>query len=407
MKAMVTLLVVGAIAAMIVGVHPVNAFEEGQTWGYKWVTTWKDALEENSNNTTFKGDVNGKSVNMFFVKYVGNKGNAQEFHYEGVYYSYGYVTGKFSHKDNIGSMNSTVNIKEKSIWINYQGNFTIVKAVKHEIFREESYYGIKNLTVHVYTKKPLNMNMKIEQHYEEVSNGKKGSISMQTELKGTINMYESIIFKEPIPYIPENSTSVTVDTDANYTGHWDVNTQGYADFKGSSQLLGTSNSNFDLNKSLNKNVNGDFNGTVRYVVVFMDKHGNEVERCGIPENIPFAITSIFPSTSSSNSEISPSEFIKQLLLVYHNAKFQGSFYTSIKLNEIPGNINVDFTSHTYSQSVSPKEVKSVENNAPAEYGSYNENSSIYTNTIIWGITAAVAISVIVIAVVLLKRKNKT
>ncbi len=405
MKVMVALLVIGVIAAMVIGAHSVNAFEAGQTWGYKWVTTWKDALEENSNNTTFKGDVNGKSVNMFFLKYVSNRGNAWEFHYEGVYYSYGYVIGKFRHKDNIGSMNGTVNIKEKSIWINYQGNFTIVKAVKHELFREVSYYGIKNLTVHVYTRKPLNM--KIEQHYKEESNGKKGSISMKTELKGSINMYYSIIFKEPIPYIPENSTSVTVDTEANYTGHWEVNTQGYSDFKGSSQLLGASNSSFEFNNSLNKNANGDFNGTVRNVFVFMHKHGNEVERCGIPENIPFATTSIFPSMSSSNSEISSSGFIKQLLLVYHNAKFQGSFYTSIKLNEIPGNINVDFTSHTYSQSVSPKEVKSVENNAPAEYGSYDENSSIYTNTLLLGITAAVAIIVIVIAVVLLKRKNKT
>ncbi len=391
------------IAILLLATPLSSGWESGQTWGYKWEVDWKDSLSNSDNNTTFQGSIEGKTVHMFFVKYMGEENGEYKFHYEGAYYSYGYIKGTASRHDSLYNMSGSVDMTLKSFWVNYEGDFHLVKVVDHEALNEVTYYGMKDISIHVYTKEPIDMHM--EETYTGESMGAKSTMNMKTELKGTIDINTFITFEKPIPYLPDNSTPnyVSTETSANYSGHWKVNTKGYSYVRGSSQGIGA-NTSMDMNVSLDKNIDKSFSGTLEDVFVMMSKHGNAVSRCGILENIPFAITGIYPSPFIQNSnKIEVSGFINSAFILNHYAKYNGDFYSSVKEDETTGSFNVNIHSEEYSEPATENEVKNVENNAPAEYGTYQGEGSFIPT--LYLITIAVVAAIIVVAIVVIVKKK--
>ncbi len=392
------------LMAILLLTTPISSgWESGQTWGYKWEADWKDTLNNSDSNTTFQGSIEGKTVHMFFVKYMGKENGEYKFHYEGSYYSYGYIKGSVNQHSSFGYLNGTVDIKQKSFWVNYQGDFHLVKAVDHEGLKEVTYYGMKDISIHVYTKEPINIH--IAGKYIGESMSSKNTINIKIELKGIIDINTLINFEKPIPYLPDNSTPdfVGTQTSANYSGHWKVHTEGYSYQNDSSQGIGA-NRSLEMNVSLNKNIDTSFSGTLDDVFVMMSKHGNSVSRCGILENIPFAITEIYSSQVTHNSnKTDVSGFINNALILNHNAKYHGDFYSSVNEEENSGSLIVSVHGEGYSEPATENEVKSVENNAPAEYGSYQEEG--FFIPILYLIIIAVVAAIIVVAIVVIVKKK--
>ncbi len=387
------------IAILLLATPLSSGWESGQTWGYKWEVDWKEALNNHNNNTVFHGFIDGKTVHIFFVKYTGEEKGEYKFHYEGSFYSYGYIKGSVSHHSSLETTNGSMSMELKSLWINYEGDFHLVKVENSESFSKATYYGMKDISIHVYTKEPINMRM--EEKYTQKSTQAKNSINMKTNLEGNIDINTFIIFQKPIPYLPDNSTPdfVSTQTSANYSGHWKVNTDGSINVSGFSQVMGA-NTSILTNVSLDKNTDTDFNGSLKDVFVMMSKHGDSVSRCRVLENIPLALTKIYPSPFTQNSkEINVSGFIRGVFILNHYAKYNGDFYSSVKEEGTTGCFDVNIHNGQYSDPATEKEVKSVENNAPAEYGTYQEDETTIPpiNWIIMG-TIVVVATVIVVAI---------
>ncbi len=396
------------VIAMLLQVPYGNAWNTGDTWGYKWELDWSKAMEKMGENMSFKGSVDGKLAFAYLVKYMGEKDGAYRFHFEGSYYGYGYAKGSVEAKNTGSSMylqNASLDMEIKMLWINYDGYFDLVKVNKSEIGSSYSYYGIKDISMHVYTKKPLDIYGNLSLVNFEYGN-LSSKMSIVTKLTGTIDVGANLMFSDPIPYIPDNSTPKYVFSDPtlNYNGHWNVNTKGYTKMHGESSMGTTDNK-----VNLDKNVNRDFNGTTD-VYADMEKHGSTVKRTGIIENLPIYLTSILPGSSSSlNPNTNPNELSFDsyigVSMMKDNEGNIGSngFYSSVNMQGQGGGAEPAPKISGESQSASESEVKAVETNAPGEYGEYSGN--LLGDLMLWIIIGVAVVVIIAIVVVVVKIKK--
>lgn len=396
-------------AILIISALPgYRGWTQGQTWGYKWESDWKDSMQEYSRNVSFNGSVAGKAVNAFIVKYVGENNGMQRFHFEGSYYVYGYVKGKI--KGNMGMIMingaGNIDMEIKSLWINYDGYFDLVKCKSEYLWENYTYYGMKDIKIHYYTKEPLDIYGKI---YMKI-NTPNGSGEMTNELKltGNMNINSLITFNEPIPYLPANDTPnyVYKNTYASYNGHWKINTNGYFKMSGKGSS-GSSSGSSNFKISFDKNVDKDFSGNI-LVFASVERDGDYITRNGIIENIAPNFENIFPTGFSVSKDISFKNYMNTLASESNSAKYDSNtgFYTSIKIKgEESGYMMPDVNGEGESSQTSENEVKEIEGNAPAKYGSYPEGIlDIIMDYLLYIVIGVIAIIVIVIAVLIARRR---
>jgi hypothetical protein len=308
---------------------------------------------------------------MFYVKYLGEDNGVYHFQYEGSYYTYGYARGEVEINENTSSTSGKVNMEMRMVWVNYDGHFDLVKVEEKSFWGDEkSYYGISNLSLHIYTKEPLDISVNISMSGTSMY----GEISTNIEyvLKGTFDVSADVSFEDPIPYIPINTTSEYIGTTANYVGKWKIDTIGHSKLStnmGSNNMSGGVN----LRVSLDKHVNDDFSGST-HVSADMVVSDGKVHRTGVLENLLIGYLNIFPQVNpfgTSGEGLSFDNYLSTAISISNAAEYSRSegFYTAITLSD--GHFGFTAVSTEESEPATEEEVKAVESDAPAEYGSYS------------------------------------
>ena len=397
------------VAILIISALPgYRGWTQGQTWGYKWESNWKNSMQGYSKNVSFDGSIDGKTVNAFIVKYVGENNGMQRFHFEGSYYVYGYVKGKI--KGNMGMMNGTGNIdmEIRSLWINYDGYFDLVKCKSEYFWENYTYYGMKDIKIHYYTKKMMDIYGKVEINVNTPNMS--GELTTELKLAGTMDINSLITFNEPIPYLPTNDTPnyIYKDTYASYNGHWKINTNGYFKMygKGSS---GSSSSSSNFKTSFDKNIDKGFSGNMS-VYASLERDGDYITRNGIIENIAPNFENIFPIGFFGSNDISFKNYMNAVTDESNSAKYDSNteFYTSINLSSEESEYMMpDINGKGESSQSSESEVKGIEENAPAKYGSYSEGIiDLLMNYLLYIVIGIIAI-IIIVVVLIVRRRQKT
>ncbi len=383
-----------------------------QKWGYIWVNNWKNSLKitENNISISFTGEANGKTVNALLIKYIGNQNGYERFNYEGAYYSYGRAKGtlKLKSSDLGEEIDIHIDIKIKSLWIGFSGYFDLVKYNTET--QGESVWGLADIFVNYYTKKPLDIYEKASSSFKIYN--KTTNMATEFQLSGTLSVTATTTFDNPIPYLPVNATNIIVyqDTNANYNGVGSLNTQGHI-----SMSIGSESASISLDRNLKK----DFDDST-WISSSMIGNGSWFARPGIIENTgmnAFNILSL--NESSMKTDINFGNYLFLALESNNYAKYDNatSFYSKINImplgvssSDIISALNSinELFGGGVSQQATESDVKNVENNAPSVYGSYQESIweliMDYLLYIIIGIVVAVA--VIVPLVVIRRRKKK-
>ncbi|NPA75770.1 MAG: hypothetical protein GXO25_06795 [Euryarchaeota archaeon] len=397
---------ISVFAVIGVSLVPLSSgWQDGQTWAYKWVNDWNKTLSKTTQNSSLSGTINGKSVEAYLISYEGKDSTGYKFHYEGGFYSYGYVDSQLSEHSMFGNITTNLKIEAKMVWIDFEGTFHLVR-VNSSFTTGDAYYGIKDFSYHIYTKQPLDI-------YGNASSDMKAAnktINMGLELKltGTMDITGSVVYKTPVPYLPagDNFTSAQVFlTSAVYSGHWKLNTQGYLKTWGSQDLFGGGTGGATT-VSLDKNVDTDYSGTTNIDGADLTKKGSTVTHSFMVGGLPGKLMNVVVPTTGSN-KWDVAGLFSTSWLVESDYSSEDGFYHSANVqysNHALGMGAIYTTVYGESQPATESDVKTVETNAPAEYGSYEEGMSEYMLLIILSIIVAVAV-IVVVLVVRRKRVN--
>ncbi|NPA74652.1 MAG: hypothetical protein GXO25_01050 [Euryarchaeota archaeon] len=399
--------VMSVFAVVLMALAPMtHGWQEGQTWTYKWTGEWSKNVKSNMPNATITGTIKGKYVEAYLVRYEGKDSTGYKFHYEGGFYSYGYVNAAINGSSQWGKMNSNMKIEAKMIWIDFEGEFHLVK-VNSSFTTGDAYYGIKDFSFHVYTKQPLDIFTNVTGKMNFFNHTM--TLGMEMKLTGTMDISGAVVYKTPIPFLPadENFSSAQVfSTSATYSGHWKLNTQGYIKLWGNGMPGTGAGKNGTTKISLDKHINTDFSGTENYIDAVLIKKGNVINYPFMIGGLPTKLLDmVMPSKNTGDWHVTP--LFSTSWNEYGKYSTKDCFYQSVNVSEtnfIFGGEAAYSTVRGESQQTSVSDVKTVETNAPAEYGSYEEGMSEYMLLIILSIIVAVAV-IVVVLVVRRKRVN--
>ncbi len=388
---------IAVVLAMVVGMSFSSAAEwqEGQTWAYKWVSTWNNFIEKKmGNNSSWSGKASGKVVYGYLIKYIGKDSTGYKFSYEGGLYEYGYFKGKTSVNSFGTYANSSVDMNIKKVWIDFNGYFHLVMVNAST----GAYYGIKDLSFHIYTKAPMDIFLRFNSSMSGLhipNNLTNNRINAELKLTGNIDMNGTIRYEDPFPYIPASSDfhMARVNTQANYSGHWKVNTEGYV-----YASAGYGNFNGNVNYSLNKDIDTGFNGTT-YVSSYMEKNGDNVSYDPVISTLPYSfLNRLLPSPYQHKWNLDA--FIASPFFVA-TGKWTGSgMYQSITIG---GHTSYPMTDTT-SQKASASDINAIEENAPYVYGENVQPGTIPGYMYI--VLGFVLVTAVVVTVVLVIRNKK-
>ncbi len=403
MKGFKAMLTIGIIVALLVGFSfPASgAWEKGQMKAYKWVGDWqeitKKQISAGDRSSTWSGEASGKSVNAYMVKYMGRDNIGYKFHYDGGFYTYGYLNGE--EKTNTSDVKGTIKIK--AIWIDYAGDFHLVMVNG----TDGSYYGVKDFSFHVYTKEPFDIYVSMSMKSTEKTQTMFGGMSISMKLSGTFDISVTSNYSEPIPYIPvsSNFNRVTVFSTASYSGHINAKTSGYYVMSGKygGKTLSVQNS---LNKTINKGFNGENN-----ISAVLEKTANRIKYPALISGLSIRVLEgamVNPLSSSVSEEWNPDKIAYPSEVHYANATMgSDGFYTSV---EIPSAhpLYPNPTATNPSQETTPEDVRAVETGAPQNYGEYSEPNNLLSNTTMIIIIVVVIVAVIAVVVVMMKKKKR-
>lgn len=404
------------VISMFTFIPTANAWTSGQGWGYKWVEDWGTMIKKlqslSNNSIKFTGDANGKSVNAVFIKYSGSKNGYERFNFEGSYYTYGHLKGDMKVKYQNTSLSLNIDSKIKSFWVDYSGYFDLVKYQPSWGYFNSTCYGIQDIMMSYYTKKPLDLYSKGSGNF--ILGNTTAQMTSEYQLQGYISVTAYVTFDKPIPYLPANNSPPFINPyiTANYSGVAQLNTNGYMKASGTQQSV-----NMGVTVSLDSNIKKNLNGMTYISPQFINNYSS-VYRIGIPEDVgiyALNIIQISPTTNKVDADFDG--YLYSLMDTHNQAIYDNSskFYKTITISpslyqsNILGSLNFNnaFVIMGSSQPATEEEVKDVENNAPSIYGSYQESFwdllMNYLLYIIIGIVVAVAV---VVPLIIIRRKRK-
>ncbi len=381
-----------------------TAWSSGQTAGYKWITDWKTAFskEYKTDNVSFDGVLSGKSALAYFIKFIGTNKGMSMFHFEGVFYSYGMIKGTIQSKSNIDNSKDKINVdlEDRNVWFVYNGDFSLVKVNKPEV----SYYGIKSLTFHVFTKKPLDISSNMTIHHTNANDSGVGSFGLY--VVGSLDITSKVDFQKPLPYIIINGSTSMLSEDyiATYSGHAseDITGKAHLSAQGSGFSYGKMIASFDFSHHFK---NKPYGGKVDIGSPFFFGEGHP----GIFVAIPIMAFDAIPGSNvvpgllgNSQSNISATMKNYMELVLGHTVKGELDKKTMLYSKEYLSFTGTGSSGYLApvggygnSTAVSESEVREMESNAPAMYGAYTSQALWLLLSV--GVVVAVAIAVIIYA----------
>ncbi len=379
MKSVLGLLIIALLAFASLG-SAMGSWQNGEGWGYKWVTDNKSEYS----NQTFNGAVTGKTVIGLYVEYNGEDNGLYNFSYIGSFYTYYTINGTLvlnnsTHLENIWHNSHGM------YWISSQGYMLLEKCNITDSFgKEHTVYAIKEQYMHIYTQEPLIVDL------DMYSNNTLYSYHARSNYTGSFNLVLKVFYSKPVAYIPVSSKdTMNYYSKVNFTGHLKATGKGYATIQNDEFHL---NRTIDLNKTIDNDVSGSFSAMVR-----MDVDGSNVTRTAILEELPAEFTTM------QGLLVNPDDYISLILRVLvrstNQAHFNGEFYDSISI----GNFVVGLNAHP-SQSATKEEVKNIMTEAPQIYGPA-EQQGYPTDIWIGIVVAIVVLAVVIIIGAKIKRKR--
>ncbi len=347
-----------------------HAWEQDSGWGYKW----SGNIGKGNFNESFSGEVEGKWVIAIYVEYSGEERGRVNLSYFGSIYSYSSVHGGEEHSGE----KVYWDIENRMLWFNFDGfiimNRSEIKNLQGKVYPA---YVVEYQMIHVYTKKPLDLNFKIRRVVSEgnynISMGYQRSVRGNYELKAWVNYYN------PLAYIPLDNFTANPYTEVHYRAI-------------EKEDLMVNISTFGMWK--NQTVKGTYRSNGSFVMPYaLSRSGSQVFRPGIIENIPALLLRTLSMSTNLNSSVG--DFIKGILWP-NLAHYNGDFYTQIQL-QLP---IFETLVKQNSTEVSKSEVKEIMNNAPEMYGPKE------SNWITWLIVASLAVPVAIILILLVLRKRR-
>ncbi len=373
-------------------------WENDHTWAYKWIGNWNRSQYQWGDAIS---DINiyGKYAKAYLIRYAGEDDIGYVFKYEGGYYSYGYVRAIIKGKWNNDSFVDMINIKVDKIWIDFSGEFHLVKIVTNSDLGG-SYYGIRDLTVHIYTKEPLWIYINFTSKHTLYPSHEEAMM-----LKGTFNISGKATFSKPIPYIPSSSNYADAyGITENYSGHIKVDTNGYLKFLTYQPYA----KGVDITYSLDKNIDSYFKNTVALGWFSLMKNNNTVYYPMIIEELPEKTISMCANGDLYEGDIQNLLVPSGQTLVEGNYNISDMFYDTVNTPAFGYNEPLNLLPYkTYGKSeiATSIDVKNVENDAPRIYGSLEEKANNVIFVILPFIIATVAIIIMLIIVVIKRRKR--
>ncbi|NPA74654.1 MAG: hypothetical protein GXO25_01060 [Euryarchaeota archaeon] len=221
----VKFVILGLIIILLFSTAPLaHGWSEGKSWAYRWTGDWNVIIRHNANET-HSLNVEGKYAEAYMIQYAGKDSAGYKFRYEGGYYTYGNMHMKTNDTTSFGSYENNITAKIKEIWIDFDGEFHLVKVGD----TSNSYYGIKDFSVHIFTRAPLSIFVNSTSIGDSGTHVKRVSGHVLS-LFGTFNVYLNASYSSPIPYLPASPDFRSADifsSNVNYSAHISYDTRGF------------------------------------------------------------------------------------------------------------------------------------------------------------------------------------